>query len=59
MRKDYVTKDLRCSRCKGTGLEVIEGRTIDCLMCQGYGMRKVTLPKKEWEEIPDEQLQRL
>ena len=28
---------LPCEYCKGTGLEEIEGRTIDCPRCQGYG----------------------
>lgn len=28
---------LPCEHCKGTGLEEIEGRTIDCPRCQGYG----------------------
>lgn len=55
MEEEYVTKELRCSRCEGTGL--YDGE--NCLMCNGYGMRKVTLPKEEWSEVPDEQLQRL
>ena len=57
--KEYATKPLRCARCAGTGLEKTEGRTADCLMCNGKGMRMVTLPIKEWKEIPGEQLQRI
>lgn len=43
-----VTKEMQpCVRCKGTGLEQIDGRTIDCLNCQGYGERLVTVRKDD------------
>ena len=56
---EYETRELECPRCKGTGLEEFSGRVRDCLMCNGKGMRMVTLPKEEWKEIPDEKLQRI
>ena len=26
-----------CEQCKGTGLLKVEGRTLDCHICQSYG----------------------
>ena len=39
-----------CEVCNGTGLNQMEGRTIDCYECQGYGMIQVS-KKKTIERI--------